>query len=89
MDSARNAVQLSACGDRLLALLLLVSPLWAQENSTAYEALRVVGSQLGRRRFEPHRHDYRQERQSAAREMENSFGGPAERRCARTADCRR
>jgi len=30
------------------ALLLLVSPLWAQENSTAYEALRVVGSQLGR-----------------------------------------
>src|SRR4030095_1919318 len=32
----------------LAALLLLVSPLWAQENSTAYEALRVVGSQLGR-----------------------------------------
>lgn len=30
------------------ALFLLVSPLWAQENSTAYEALRVVGSQLGR-----------------------------------------
>jgi hypothetical protein len=30
------------------ALLLLVSPLWAQDNSTAYEALRIVGSQFGR-----------------------------------------
>ncbi|PYK07807.1 MAG: hypothetical protein DME61_11915, partial [Verrucomicrobia bacterium] len=30
------------------ALLLLVTPVWAQENATAYEALRVVGTQLGR-----------------------------------------
>jgi hypothetical protein len=30
------------------ALLLLVTPVWAQENATAYEALRVVGTQFGR-----------------------------------------
>ena len=30
------------------ALLLLVTPVWAQENATAYEALRVVGAQFGR-----------------------------------------
>lgn len=30
------------------ALLLFVSPVWAQENATAYEALRVVGTQFGR-----------------------------------------
>jgi hypothetical protein len=29
-------------------LLLLITPAFAQENATAYEALRVVGSQLGR-----------------------------------------
>jgi hypothetical protein len=32
----------------LIALLLFVTPLRAQENATAYEALRVVGAQLGR-----------------------------------------
>ncbi len=32
----------------LTALLLLVAPVWAQENATAYEALRVAGRQLGR-----------------------------------------
>jgi len=31
-----------------IALLFLVTPVWAQENATAYEALRVVGTQLGR-----------------------------------------
>lgn len=31
-----------------VALLLLVTPVWAQENATAYEALRVVGTQFGR-----------------------------------------
>jgi hypothetical protein len=31
-----------------IALLLLVTPAWAQENATAYEALRVVGTQIGR-----------------------------------------
>jgi hypothetical protein len=30
------------------ALLLLAAPAWAQENATAYEALRVVGTELGR-----------------------------------------
>jgi hypothetical protein len=31
-----------------IPLLLLATPVWAQENATAYEALRVVGTQLGR-----------------------------------------
>ena len=31
-----------------IAVLLLATPVWAQENATAYEALRVVGTQLGR-----------------------------------------
>jgi hypothetical protein len=30
------------------ALLLLAAPAWAQENATVYEALRVVGTELGR-----------------------------------------
>jgi hypothetical protein len=30
-----------------VGLLLLATPLWAQENGTAYEALRVVGSEFG------------------------------------------
>ena len=31
-----------------VVLLFLVSPVWAEENATAYEALRVVGRELGR-----------------------------------------
>jgi hypothetical protein len=31
-----------------VGLLLLAPPVWAQENATAYEALRVVGSEFGR-----------------------------------------
>jgi hypothetical protein len=31
-----------------VGLLLLVTPAWAEENPTMYEALRVVGSELGR-----------------------------------------
>jgi hypothetical protein len=31
-----------------IALLLLGAPAWAQENATAYESLRVVGTELGR-----------------------------------------
>jgi hypothetical protein len=31
-----------------VALLLLATPVWAEENATAYEALRVVGTQFGR-----------------------------------------
>ncbi len=32
----------------LVGLLLLAAPVWADENATAYEALRVVGSEFGR-----------------------------------------
>jgi len=31
-----------------VGLLLLATPVWAEENGTAYEALRVVGSEFGR-----------------------------------------
>jgi hypothetical protein len=31
-----------------VGLLLLASPVWAEENATAYEALRVLGNELGR-----------------------------------------
>jgi hypothetical protein len=31
-----------------VGLLLLATPVWAEENATAYEALRVVGRELGR-----------------------------------------
>jgi len=31
-----------------VGLLLLATPVWAEENATAYEALRVVGSEFGR-----------------------------------------
>ena len=31
-----------------VGLLILATPVWAEENATAYEALRVVGSELGR-----------------------------------------
>jgi hypothetical protein len=31
-----------------IAFLLLAAPVWAEENATAYEALRVIGSELGR-----------------------------------------
>src|SRR5215471_21159327 len=31
-----------------VGLLLLAAPVWAEENATAYDALRVVGSELGR-----------------------------------------
>jgi len=31
-----------------VGLLLLATPVWAEENATAYEALRVIGTELGR-----------------------------------------
>jgi hypothetical protein len=31
-----------------IGLLLLATPIWAEENATAYEALRVLGSEIGR-----------------------------------------
>lgn len=48
MDSARKAVQFSGMWRYFIALLLLGTQAWAQDNATAYEALRVVGSELGR-----------------------------------------
>jgi hypothetical protein len=50
---SRWTVSQSAVPFRLMrrlwvGLLLLATPVWAEENGTAYEALRVVGSELGR-----------------------------------------
>src|SRR5205807_9538400 len=49
-DWTHNETAVQFCGmwKSFGALLLLVTPVWAQENATAYEALRVVGTQLGR-----------------------------------------
>jgi hypothetical protein len=44
---AKTAVQFRVMWRSFGALLLLVTPALAQENATAYEALRVVGTQLG------------------------------------------
>ena len=43
-----TAVQFCAMWRALVGLLLLAAPVWAQENATAYEALRAVGSEFGR-----------------------------------------
>jgi hypothetical protein len=43
-----TAVQFCAMWKSCAALLVLATPVWAQENATAYEALRVVGAQFGR-----------------------------------------
>jgi len=48
MDSRRNRCSFSLMWKSFAALLLLVTPAVAQDHATAYEALRVVGSQLGR-----------------------------------------
>jgi hypothetical protein len=45
---AETAVQFCGMWKSFAALLLLVTPVWAQENATAYEALRVMGTQFGR-----------------------------------------
>jgi hypothetical protein len=46
---AETAVQFCSMWRSLIVVLLLGSPqVWAQENASAYEALRVVGSELGR-----------------------------------------
>jgi hypothetical protein len=45
---AQTAVQFCNMFRSLATLLLLVTPALAQENATAYEAFRVVGTQLGR-----------------------------------------
>src|SRR4051794_33765641 len=43
-----TTVQFRAMWRSFATLLLLVTPALAQENATAYEALRVVGRQFGR-----------------------------------------
>jgi hypothetical protein len=48
MDSAPNRCSIFSMWKFLGALLVVATPALAQENATAYEALRVVGSQLGR-----------------------------------------
>jgi hypothetical protein len=45
---SQSAVQFCQMWRVWVGLLLLATPVWAQENATAYEALRVVGSELGR-----------------------------------------
>src|SRR5947208_2884627 len=45
---AKSVVQFRTMWRLLVAFLLLATPALAQENATAYEALRVVGTQLGR-----------------------------------------
>ena len=45
---AETVVQFCGMWRSFIALLLLATPVCAQENATAYEALRVVGTQFGR-----------------------------------------
>src|SRR6266496_2772975 len=49
-DWTHNKTVVQFCGmwRSFVALLLLATPVCAQENATAYEALRVVGAQFGR-----------------------------------------
>src|SRR5262245_949954 len=44
----QSAVQFCWMWRVWVGLLLLATPVWADENATAYEALRLVGSELGR-----------------------------------------
>jgi hypothetical protein len=48
MDTCQNRCSISPMWKSLALFLFLVTPALAQENPTAYEALRVVGTQLGR-----------------------------------------
>src|SRR5436189_70104 len=45
---SQSAVQFCRMWRVWVGLLLLATPVWAEENATAYEALRVVGRELGR-----------------------------------------
>src|SRR5215831_20697956 len=45
---SQSAVQFCQMWRVWVGLLLLATPVWAEENATAYEALRVVGTELGR-----------------------------------------
>ena len=46
--ASQSAVQFCLMWRVWVGLLLLATPVWAEENVTAYEALRVVGSEFGR-----------------------------------------
>lgn len=48
MDTRQNRCSISLMWKAFAALLLLATPAVAREHATAYEALRVLGSQLGR-----------------------------------------
>jgi hypothetical protein len=48
MDSESKRCSFSRMWRVWVGFLLLATPVWAQENATAYEALRVVGDELGR-----------------------------------------
>src|SRR5437762_10109214 len=48
MDTCPNRCSIFSMWKFLGALLVVATPALAQENATAYEALRVVGSELGR-----------------------------------------
>ena len=58
----------------MVALLLLATPVLAQESGTAYEALRVIGDRMNRSLHEPHYLGHRRRGQSAAGDVA-SFGG--------------
>jgi hypothetical protein len=45
---SQSAVQFCRMWRVWVGFLLLATPVWAEENATAYEALRVVGTELGR-----------------------------------------
>src|SRR5690242_9390139 len=45
---SQSAVQFSLMWRVWIGLLVLATPVWAEQNATAYEALRVVGSEFGR-----------------------------------------
>jgi hypothetical protein len=48
MDTGKTTVQFCIMWRLFIAFLLSITPALAQENATAYDALRVVGTQLGR-----------------------------------------
>src|SRR5437667_2487906 len=48
MDTCPNRCSIFSMWKFLGALLVVATPALAQENATAYEALRVVGTELGR-----------------------------------------
>src|SRR5205807_1213602 len=56
MDTCPNRCSIFSMWKFLGALLVVATPAFAQENATAYEALRVVGSELASGAYEVARH---------------------------------